>query len=234
MKYALITGATGTLGSALVAELTNQYQHFFLLGRNIQKLEALDDQLKSNGCTTTLIPQDFTQPFDPTILVNHIREKTHALHFFAACAVTHGKARPFQDVKLENWFQTHQINFSINVLLIKLLLPFLQEADQAHLLFPSCRFLPAYDAAYTSSKAALETLIENIAKESTANNLKWCLFNTGLMRSPLAHSLFPGEKSENFLSPHTQAKQLIKRLLEKEQPTFQKINLDEKSSTFAV
>jgi len=237
LRYALITGATGTFGQALVQELASHYDHFFLLGRHINKLEVLDDSLKRANCTATLIPQDFTAPFDLSILRNHIHEKTKALHFFAACAVTHPKAQPFKDVALTSWLQTFQVNFSVNVMLIKGLMPFFQHDDLAYLLFPSCRFLPAYDTAYAASKAALDQFIENVAQEYVSRpHLKWCLANPGLMQSPLLQALYPGYQQKDFPLARERAQTLLKHLFDNTQAAqpLQKIDLDKPSSPFTI
>ena len=56
---ALITGASRGLGAEL-AQILSQTHHIIAISRTIGALEALDDQIKARGGSSTLAPIDLT------------------------------------------------------------------------------------------------------------------------------------------------------------------------------
>ena len=58
-SVALITGASRGLGAEL-AQILSQTHHIIAISRTIGALEALDDQIKKCGGSSTLAPIDLT------------------------------------------------------------------------------------------------------------------------------------------------------------------------------
>ena len=57
-KIALITGASRGLGRAVAKNLAKNGAELILVSRTISALESLDDEIKSLGSNSTIVPMD--------------------------------------------------------------------------------------------------------------------------------------------------------------------------------
>lgn len=214
-----ITGATGTLGSALIPLLADHNTHFFLMGRRASKLEKLDDALRQKGATATLIAHDFKKPFDVSLLINALLEKNISLETCAFFAATLQGAKPFKDYTPAEWLEAYHVNFSINVIFLKALLPFFEKNHtSSHIILPYCRPIPAYDTPYGTAKDSLKSLFQTLQTEyNSMEKINFHLFETTPFQSPLSKKLFPGIPQETYPSPHTVAEKLLQEIEKRSQ-----------------
>jgi len=75
-KWAVVTGCTGGIGRAYVLALADRGMDIVLVGRNMQKLQALEDELKhKHGCRVLIIQVDFTDVSVLPVIVQRLKEE---------------------------------------------------------------------------------------------------------------------------------------------------------------
>ena len=57
-KIALITGASSGLGAAVAKRYIDEGAHLITIGRNLKRLEAIDDYAQEQGSSTTIVQLD--------------------------------------------------------------------------------------------------------------------------------------------------------------------------------
>ena len=79
-KWALVTGATGSIGQALCSELAKAGLNLILVSKDREKLEVLSNQLKrTHNVETVIIPHDFSNLSDSNqadVLTNELERIT--------------------------------------------------------------------------------------------------------------------------------------------------------------
>ena len=71
-KIALITGASRGLGRAVAKNLAKNGAELILVSRTISALESLDDEIKSLGSNSTIVPMDIEDNDKIDLLGNEI------------------------------------------------------------------------------------------------------------------------------------------------------------------
>jgi NAD(P)-dependent dehydrogenase (short-subunit alcohol dehydrogenase family) len=196
----LITGAAGGLGSTAALTLAKLGAQIILLDKNLPKLEAIYDKiLAENGVEPIMYPFDLAgaTEHDYAELAHRIEQKYGVLNGLLHSAVEFSAFTPLIQHGTKEWGHTLNVNLSAPFLLTRLLLPVMQKAEYASIVFTSdssARLAPAYSGAYGVSKAALEGLAHVLAEELEGgkkirvNTLIPCPVN-----SPLRKRAYPAE-----------------------------------------
>ena len=74
-KIALVTGASRGLGRSISKSLAKAGAELILVGRTISALEELDDEVKSMGSKSTIVPMDLEDNEAIDILGSEINKK---------------------------------------------------------------------------------------------------------------------------------------------------------------
>lgn len=90
-KVALVTGATGALGSVLAKAYGYAGAKVFMTGRNDVKLKALEDEFKAEGIDCAYAVADPAKEEDVQALIKAIVEKYGEVNILAVC---HGYNKP--------------------------------------------------------------------------------------------------------------------------------------------
>lgn len=69
-RVALVTGAAGGIGSHICRALAREGATLILSGRNLQALEALQDELRSSGTEAAVVTCDLADPVDRSSLID--------------------------------------------------------------------------------------------------------------------------------------------------------------------
>lgn len=199
-RVILITGAAGGLGSTAALTLAKAGAKIILLDKNLPKLETIYDKiLAENGVEPIIYPFDLAgaSENDYNELAQRIDEKYGELHGLLHSAVEFSAFTPLIQHGTKEWGHTLNVNLNAPFLLTRVLLPILQKAQNASIVFTSdssARLAPAYSGAYGISKLALEGLANVLAQELEAagkvrvNTLIPCPVD-----SPLRKRAYPGE-----------------------------------------
>lgn len=196
----LITGAGGGLGSTAALALAKQGAHIILLDKVIKKLEKVyDDIVASHAPEPIMYPFDLAGATenDYQDLANRIQEKYGMLHGLLHSAVEFSSFTPMALHSTKDWGHTLNVNLNAPFLLTCVLLPVLQNAPHASIVFTSdssARTATAYSGSYGVSKIALEGFARILAEElEAAGKIRVNTLVPSPIDSPLRRRAYPAE-----------------------------------------
>lgn len=210
-KKILITGATGGLGHALCQILAPFGPHLILMGRSIEKLEALDDQLIDQPCNTTLVPIDLNDLEKLASIGPLLQERLGSLDAFVGAAATLGQLGPLTHQPSSDWHEIWTVNFHAHWYLLKSIEPLLRQSPDPRIAFITSGLVRShipYWGAYALSKAALEAMAFSYAAETKNLNFKVNLLDPGVMQTELFKKAMPGADLSKIPTPQQAAQKL--------------------------
>ena len=212
-KVALITGASRGLGRSVAKSLAKKGIELILVARTISALEELDDEIKSIGSKSTIVPMDLEDNEAIDILGGEIHKKWGKLDILVSSAATVGEVTPVSHLDPKIWNKVINLNLSVNFRLIRSFEPLLKKSNQSYAIFISdnnSKLPKPFWAPYNISKLGLETLIEIWKKEITRTNIKAIIFEPGDMKTAMRASFMPGEKNKNLNNPEDISETIMK------------------------
>ena len=221
-KKILITGATGGLGQALCQVLAPFGPHLILLGRSIEKLESLDDQLSDHPCNTTLVPIDLNDLEKLSSIGPLLNDRLGTVDAFVGAAATLGQLGPLTHQPSSDWHEVWTVNFHAHWYLLKSLEPLLRQAQDPRVVFITSGLVRShipYWGAYALSKAALEAMAFSYAAETKNLNFKVNLLDPGIMQTELFKKAMPGVDLATVPTPQKAALKLAELLTPTHQTT---------------
>ncbi len=201
----LITGAGGGLGSAAALALAKQGAEIILLDKSIPKLEKTYDAIiAANAHAPIIYPFDLAGASEVQYheLASTIEEKYAHLDGLLHSAVEFDAFTPMSIHSTMAWGHTLNVNLNAPFLLTQVLLPVLQKAEHASIVFTSDSFVRearAYSGAYGVSKIAVESYAKILAEElSSAGKIRVNILIPGPVNSPLRKKAFPAEDTNKL------------------------------------
>ena len=149
---ALITGASRGLGAALAQALSSTH-HIIAVSRTIGALEALDDQIKKNGGSSTLAPIDLTDENAVAQLCRSIFERWGKITLWAHTAIHTAPLGPVITIDSKDWEKSITNNVTALAKLIPMVSPLLMEEGKA-IFFEDKTILRKFSSIYGATKAA--------------------------------------------------------------------------------
>ena len=212
-RIALITGASRGIGRATAKLLAAEGAHVLLLGRDRKALEAVDDEIKAEGGTATLIPLDLEDGAAIDPLGPSLYERFGRLDIFVGNAGVLGGLRPLNHIPSETWDKVLAINLTANWRLIRTLDPLLRLSDAGRVVFVTSARVAAqgrpYWAPYSVSKAGLETLAKTYANEAADSAIKVNLVDPRATATKMRAEAFPGEDPDTIKAPEKVAETIL-------------------------
>lgn len=179
-----------------------------LLGRTTSKLEALYDEIVGAGYPEPIIhPMDLqhANEEDYRVLGDTILEQFERLDGLLHNAAVLGPRAPIQFYPHEAWMKVMQINVNAAYALSRALLPALQAATAASVVFTSSsvgRKGRAYWGAYSVSKFAVEGLMQVLADElRQTSKVRVNSIDPGATRTSMRKDAYPAENPDHLPSP---------------------------------
>ncbi|KAB2836808.1 MAG: SDR family NAD(P)-dependent oxidoreductase [Caedimonadaceae bacterium] len=205
-KIFLITGCTGHLGSTLSKALAQKGASLILVGRSVDALEKLDDEIKTLSLLSeqsiTLVPSDLTKTDTFPFLAQQLSHRFKCLDGLIHCAAALRGLVPLKDWDEKSWRSQFILNVDVPWTLIKALDPLLQKSSAGRVVAISDRILEescAYWGAYATSKAALEKMIEVYAEESKATRIKAHVVRTDDFPSTLKEDIYSEKNRKDLI-----------------------------------
>ena len=204
-RIALITGASSGIGAAVAVAFAKAGIHVIITGRDKTRLESVDDLIRAEGGSATLIPLDLRHGDDIDRMVTAIFERFRRLDILVGNAATLGGGLyPVGHIPQERVGEIMAINFAANWRLIRIAEPLLRASPAGRAIFTSCgeaNGFHAYYGVYGASKAALESLVRSLAAESSKSRLRVNMVDPGIVATPLRRLGFPGEDQTKLIQP---------------------------------
>jgi NAD(P)-dependent dehydrogenase (short-subunit alcohol dehydrogenase family) len=196
----LITGAGDGIGSAVARCLAKHGASVVLLGRTVKKLEAVYDSIEAaGGPTPAIFPMDLLRatPDDTARLGEGIHKTFGRLDGVLHNASVLGQMAMLAHYEPQTWLEVMQVNVNASFLLTTTLMPLLERAEDARVIFTSAgvgRQGRAHWGAYSVSKFATEGMMQILAQETqSAGRIKVMSINPGATRTQMRAAAFPAE-----------------------------------------
>src|ERR1700684_3152623 len=195
-RIALVTGASRGIGYATALALARAGAHIVAVARTQGGLEELDDEIRKDGGTATLVPLNLTDFDGIARLGAALHERHGKLDILVGNAGVAGPSSPLGHIELKPWDEVMAVNFTANFQLIRCMEPLLQQSDAGRAVFitsGAANKALAYLGPYAASKAALEALCRVWSNETATTPLRVNLFTPDPIRTRMRATVFPGE-----------------------------------------
>lgn len=199
-KVILVTGAGDGIGREAALCFAQHGATVILLGRTGSKLDAVYDEIEAAGGPQPVIFEAdmlAAGAEDYASLANSIQETFGRLDGLLHNASLLGERSPIANYKAQLWQDVMQVNVNAQVLLTQALLPALEAAANASIVFTSSgvgRKGRAHWGAYAVSKFATEGLMQVLADElENISKVRVNSLNPGATRTRMRAAAYPGE-----------------------------------------
>jgi NAD(P)-dependent dehydrogenase (short-subunit alcohol dehydrogenase family) len=207
-RIALITGASRGIGRAAAIALAGAGHHVILSARTAGALEEVDDEIRQNGGSASILRLNLTHADKIDALGPTLFERWQRLDVLVAAGGILGPLSPLNHLPDKDWDEVMTINLNANWRLIRTLDPLLRRSVAGRALFVTSRAaskIRAYWGAYAVSKAGLEALVKTYAAEAASSPLKVNLLDPGATRTKMRAQAYPGEDAATLKPPEALA-----------------------------
>ncbi|WP_269582626.1 SDR family NAD(P)-dependent oxidoreductase [Roseibium sp. Sym1] len=211
-RIALVTGASRGIGYQIAKQLGARGAHVIALARTVGALEDLDDEIRSAGGETTLVPLDLTDFDALDRLGAAIYERWKKLDIFVGNAGMLGVLSPIGHISPKDFDKVMAVNVTANWRLIRSLDPLLRQSEAGRALLLTsvqAQTCTAFWGLQSISKAAVEAMARTWAQESQKTAMRINLADPGPTRTGLRAKAMPGEVADNLPQPTEVAAELL-------------------------
>lgn len=194
-KIILITGASSGLGKALCLELAKTGCNIIALARHEAGLVKLQKAIEEAGGRCLAIPFNLTKFDQYQDLFDALKTQIPHLDGVVHAAGDLNRCTPMQFIASKDFQKMLDIHLTAPNMLTQSLLPLLEQAKAAQIIFVSCdmaeKAAPNWHA-YGISKAALMHTAQMWQLEHPQKNMTFQVVNPGRMRTELMRRAYPG------------------------------------------
>ena len=203
-KTVLVTGAAEGIGRAASLAYAAHGAEVLLLSRNEARLESLYDEIvAAGGREPAILAMDLAKAShdDFVTLAGSLGEALPKLDGLLHNASLLGDRKPIAQTRATTWLDVMQVNVNAGFMLTQTLLPMLEQAPAASVVFTSSgvgRTGRAYWGSYAVSKFATEGLMQVLADELGAtSNIRVNSLNPGGGKHQYAPIRLPRRTTNN-------------------------------------
>lgn len=203
-KIILVTGAGAGIGKEAAITYAKLGATVILLGKTVNKLEAVYDEIVSLGLAEpAIIPLDLKGATKQNYIDMSatIASQFGKLDGALLNASILGELTPFTQIHEQVFTDVMQINVNAQYLLAQALISTLQLAEHASLVFTSSSVGSkgrAYWGPYSISKFATEGMMQVIADEYENSNLRTNAINPGATNTGMRATAYPAEDKDKL------------------------------------
>jgi NAD(P)-dependent dehydrogenase (short-subunit alcohol dehydrogenase family) len=212
-QVALVTGASRGIGAATALALAAQGAHVVLTGRDVKSLEAVEEAIFAAGGSATIAPVDLTEPDGIARLATAVSQRWAKLDMLVINAALLPELSSVADIDQKAWNKA----FTVNVLATQALIANFDRLLRASadgriigLTSSVARDPRPFWAAYASTKAAFETLLDCHAQEiANISKVRVAIVNPGATRTAMRARAYPGEDPASVKAPQIVADRIV-------------------------
>lgn len=190
-KVAIVTGASGGIGSTVARELASRKYAVALLGTNEVALKAVADELSAVGAATLVLPGDLAD----LAYAESAVEKTVAQFGRVDLLVNNAAWREvvtMREISLESWERTLRICLTAPAFLARWCAANMQPRQHGAIVNVTSimsQQTAGYCPAYVACKGALETLTYELAALYGPHGIRVVSVAPGAIETPMGHDL---------------------------------------------
>lgn len=207
-KIILVTGAGDGIGRVAAKNFAAHGATVILVGRTLQKLEMVYDEIEAAGHPQAAIyPIDFQVANEQAFITmcNAISDEFKHLDGILHNAADLGQRTPIANYAPDVWMRLMQVNVNAPFMLTQAVLPLLERAKNASIVFTGSSVGyqgRAYWGAYAASKAAAENLMQTLADElEETTRIRANSINPGATRTKMRAGAYPAEDPTTIKTP---------------------------------
>jgi len=206
-KTILVTGAGDGIGKQAALTYASLGATVILLGRTVEKLENVYDQIVANGAPEpAIVPLDMKGATKQNYIdmSTTISDQFDKLDGVLLNASVLGELTPFTTIHEQIFDDVMQVNVKAQFLIAQALIPTLLKANAPSLVFTSSGVGNkgrAYWGTYSMSKFATEGMMELIADEYDNTSLRTNAINPGGTKTPMRTKAYPAEDQDTIATP---------------------------------
>ena len=207
-KIILVTGAGDGIGRVAAKTFAAHGATVILVGRTLQKLEMVYDEIEKSGHPQAAIyPIDFQVANEQSFIdmCNAINEEFDHLDGILHNAADLGQRTPVANYAPDVWMRLMQVNVNAPFLLTQAVMPLLERAQNASIVFTGSSVGykgRAYWGASAVSKAAAENLMQILADElEETTRIRSNSINPGATRTKMRAGAYPAEDPTTIKTP---------------------------------
>lgn len=168
-KVAFITGAGSGIGAATARHFAKEGAKVALLSRTADEIESVRDEITKEGGEAIAITADISKARDIQNAIKETTDKWDTIDIVFANAGINGTWAPLEDLSVEDWDKTIEINLKGTFMTVKYALPYLKKKGGSIIVTASVNgtrmFSNTGATAYACSKAAQVAFVKMIAVE---------------------------------------------------------------------
>ncbi len=199
-KIILVTGAGDGIGRAAAISFAAHGATVILVGKTIEKLEAVYDTIEQAG-----YPQPAIYPIhlggavmkDYRDMHDTLNREFGRLDGLLHNASVLGDRKPMAQTDSEEWLEVMQVNVNAEFMMTQALLPLMEKAESASIIFTSSsvgRKGRAYWGPYAVSKFATEGMMQVLADELVnTSHIRVNSLNPGATNTAMRRAAYPAE-----------------------------------------
>jgi NAD(P)-dependent dehydrogenase (short-subunit alcohol dehydrogenase family) len=203
-----ITGAGDGIGRAVALAAAAHGAELVLMGRSVNKLEAVHAQIAAlNQAPASIAPLDLEKALarDYDALADALQQRYGRLDGLLHNAGVLGVLAPIEHYDVPTWCRVLHVNLTAAFALTQVLMPLLRGSQDASIVFTSSgagRKANAYWGAYAVSKFGIEALSRVLAEEFESNgNPRVNAINPGAVRTRMRRQAYPAEDISRLAAP---------------------------------
>jgi len=207
-RMILVTGAGDGIGRAMSLAYAAHGATIVLLGKTVNKLERVYDEIENaGGATPAIYPMHLegATPHDYDELASAMDSNFGRLDGILHNAANLPYLSRIKDYDAEDWLKVMQVNINAPFFITQACLPLLERSDDARVLFTSDETGKAFWGAYGVAKAAIEGLTQTLAAELESSNIRVNCIDPGPTLTAMRKRVFPGEENASLKTPDTLA-----------------------------
>jgi len=201
-KVALVTGGGSGIGEAICERFAEEGATVIVSDINLDSAKSLANKITSKGFNAKAILQDVTIESRWIEVVSEIIEQYGQLDVLVNNAGI-GILEPFEDVSLENWHKTLEVNMDSVFLGTREAIKVMKSNKQASIINISsvaAMIGISINAAYTASKGGVRTFTKSAALHCAESNynIRVNSLHPGYIETPMVRK---GVASQKFMPP---------------------------------
>ncbi|RLT92518.1 YciK family oxidoreductase [Ketobacter sp.] len=207
-KVILVTGAGAGIGKAAALSFARLGATVVLLGRTVEKLEQVYDQIEAEGGKQpAIVPLNLESAshVEYRQIAETIEQEFGRLDGLLLNAAILGDIRPLEFYPMDLFEKVMATNVNAQFMLVRTLLPLLRQSEQGSIVFTTSsvgRVGRANWGAYAISKFAVEGMMQTLADElKDTSNIKVNCVNPGATRTGMRASAYPAEEPASVCPP---------------------------------
>ena len=203
MKTAIVTGASKGIGKAIALKLASLNYAMVVVGRNEKHLAAIKVTIEGMGSLCLTLAVDLCEEETPDIIVRRTLARFGRIDLLVNNAGLAHSA-PISETDIETWNKIFKVNARAPFFLCKAVIPFLKKSENPIIInISSVVGFKGYagQAAYASSKHALNGFTKVLAKEVQKDGIKVHIISPGGVNTEMVQEMRPDIDPEQLIQP---------------------------------